>query len=73
MSSQTRRFMLEFHEGKDYVDPNSIEDSGISHEGVRKWKTLSELKDRNETLYYSVLCKNLEVRVFFLSLFLFSF
>lgn len=46
MSSQRRRFMLEYREGKDYVDPNSIEDSGISHESVRKWKALSELKDR---------------------------
>lgn len=61
MGSQARRFMLEYKEGRDYVDPNEIEDSGISHESVRKWKALSELKDRNETLYYNVLCQNLEV------------
>ena len=46
MGSQARRFMLEYKEGRDYVDPNEIEDSGISHESVRKWKALSELKDR---------------------------
>ena len=59
-SSQVRRFLLEYREGRDYVDPNEIEESGISHESVRKWKALADLKDRNETLFYSVLCQNLE-------------
>lgn len=46
MGSQQRRFLLQYREGRDFVDPNEIEESGISHESVRKWKALSELKDR---------------------------
>ena len=46
MGSQKRRFLLQYREGRDFVDPNEIEESGISHESVRKWKALSELKDR---------------------------
>ena len=47
MASQARRFMLEFREGKDFLNPEDAEeDSGISKESVRKWKALAELKDR---------------------------
>ena len=57
IEAQSSRFLEELRYGPDYIDPNAIEETGIDSGCVRKWKALTALLDRNETLFYSVLVK----------------
>ena len=38
--------------------PAQVEDGGLTHEHTRKWKSLQELQDRNEQMFYHVLQQN---------------
>ena len=60
MASQASRFLDEFHNGVEYVDPEQIDATGITPESVRQWRALQDLADRNEELFYHVLTNNFE-------------
>lgn len=60
MASQAARFLDEFHNGVEYVDPEQIDASGITPDAVRQWRALQDLQDRNEELFFHVLTNNFE-------------
>lgn len=60
MASQAARFMEEFNHGVEYVDPEQIDATGITAEAVRQWRCANDLLDRNEDLFYHILCTHFE-------------
>jgi len=58
MDLQSKRFMDDYLYGRTYIDPEHIQDGGVTPEHVRRWRLLQELQDRNETLFYKVLLEN---------------
>jgi len=55
MEAQIERLQDDYFHGKDWVDLN---DPSVTRDHVRKWRVLSELKDRNETLFYKLMVDN---------------
>ncbi|KAK9842196.1 hypothetical protein WJX84_009028 [Apatococcus fuscideae] len=58
MDAQINRIMEDYIYGKDYIDPVHVKDEGVTKEHVRKWFVLTQLQDRNETLFYNLLLNN---------------
>lgn len=55
---QVARLAESYWHGSDFINPEEIKGSGITHEHTRKWMFLTDLQDRNETLFYRLLVEN---------------
>lgn len=55
MEAQIERLQSDYFQGRDWID---LDDPSVTAHHVRKWRVLSELKDRNETLFYKLLLDN---------------
>lgn len=55
MEAQIERLQADYFQGRDWID---LDDPSVTRDHVRKWRVLSELKDRNETLFYKLLLDN---------------
>jgi len=44
MDLQSKRFMDDYLYGRTYIDPEHIQDGGVTPEHVRRWRLLQELQ-----------------------------
>ena len=56
-NQQVNRYMREYNVGIDHVAPK---DDTVTSDNIRKWKSLENLQNRNEVLFFKILIDNFE-------------